>query len=165
MRTLVLLLALLPTVFAERIKGNIAIVNPEETPILDENEQVVGIQNLAKGSAELAGRAVDFDCIFRFTFSESYFDGTIEMKMRDGAVQLEFSKASIDKELNEEGRYTIHPSPLKTVVVGGTGRFEGATGRIDFMGSIEPDDGPSGYGPTYFDFTGNIKEDGDVELR
>ena len=135
-------------------KGDMAIIDPTQTPIFDDEGNFVGIQDEAGGNATHLGKFTAIVIFKPLPPDFAVFDGEIVMTAANGdTVELEFEGVSIGEE-TEEG-FTIS---FAAEVVGGTGRFEGATGEIFLDGIILPSDDETDFGATFFDFDGLISE-------
>lgn len=156
MRSLICLVLLVTLVVAEPFSGYIAIMNEEETKIYDDEDNLTGIENVAEGEAKMGKAALSFKAgvvYDNFSSDQEIFDGTIGILLDGGdVISLKFSSASISKELDPQGFFTINPSPLPALIVGGKGAYERAVGSLELRGRILP----GGHGPTFYNFDGEI---------
>ena len=138
----------------EPFKGDMAIIDPTQTPVFDDEGNFVGIQDEAGGNATQLGKFTAIVIFKPLPPDFAVFNGEIVMTAANGdTVELEFEGVSIGEE-TEEG-FTIS---FAAEIVGGTGRFEGATGEIFLDGIILPSDDETDFGATFFDFDGLISE-------
>lgn len=133
-----------------------SIIDPTQMPVFDDEGNFIGVQDEATGIGSHVGR---FEAVFIFQPLPpdfTIFDGAIKMVAANGdQIDLEFQGASIGAP--EDG---VFPIVFTAGIVDGTGRFAGATGYIDLDGVILPTDDDTAFGPTFFDFDGEISSVG-----
>jgi hypothetical protein len=142
-------------------KGAMSIIDPTQMPVFDEEGNFIGIQDEATGIGTHVG---GFEAIIIFQpLPPNFvvFDGIIMMIAANGdLIQLEFKGASVGAPVND-----VFPIAFTADIVGGTGRFENATGSIDLDGFILPSDDDTAFGPTFFSFDGVISSVGSSRVK
>ena len=149
-RTLVFF-AMLASSMAENFSGYVAIVSAQEEK---QGEMFVQVIHSAEGEAKFMEDALTFKAAVVYNnFDQDHFDGTIEFNLGDGdVVKATFEGAQVSRGLDDQGFFPIEPSPLQATIVGGEGKFEGASGFLDLRGRVLP----GGHDQTFFNFEGDL---------
>ena len=109
-------------------------MNAEETEI-EQDGKVVSKEYNAEGEAKISEKPFSFNAgILYDNFDErnQYFDGTIDIILDGGnVISVKFTSASVGKTLDDQGFYTILPSPLQGQIISGEQKYENVTGNIE----------------------------------
>jgi len=153
---LLVITLLLSTTVAVPFSGYVMLKHADATEVKDDEGNVVSIEYVAEGEAMISDQATSFKAGVQYDNFDSkgeYFDGTIDMLMDGGnVITVKFTSASIGNELDQQGFFTILPSPLQGKIVSGEQKYEGVTGSLELRGRILP----GGHGPTILNYDGTI---------